>query len=299
MTDADLWTHHNETLNGIALHFVRAGTAGPETVPLILLHGWPEFWFVYHKLIPLLADGSEVAVPDLRGFGDSGKPPGAALESYRLEDHVADVLALADHLGWDRFGVVSHDIGAMVAQVLGRDHADRVAGLFFFDMPYAGIGPRWCAPDHLNEIWYQGFHQEAWAADLLATSREATRIYFRNMLAHWAHDPSAFDADLEAWVDNFLKPGNLQGGFNWYSAILPRRLPILRGEAQPVAKITVPTCVRWGASDPVLKVDFADRLADYFADLDFAPVPDAGHFVHYERPDFAAAEISRFFTDLR
>ena len=288
------WNHEKTRLNGIEIHYVRAGAG----VPLMLLHGWPEYWYAWRKLIPLLADGFDVVAPDLRGFGESGKPPGAALEVYRLEDHVEDALALADSLGWERFGIVSHDIGAMVAQAMARSHPGRLSGLFFFNLPYPGIGARWCAPDHLNEIWYQGFNQQSWAADLIASSRDAVRIYFGNMLAHWSHDPRAFDEDLDAWTDNFMKPGNLQGGFNWYNAILPRRLEIMRGEAPAVRPIDIPTCVRWGASDPVLKVAFADNLPDHFSDLDFAAVPEAGHFVHYERPDYAAGEIARFFNSV-
>ena len=296
------WQHHDIQVNGIRMHYVQAGHVGaavdPKIVTLILLHGWPEFWYAWHKLIPLLEDRFAIIAPDLRGFGQTEKPPGSALEAYRLEDHVADISALIDTLGLRNVGIVSHDVGAMVAQGLAQSVPEKLAGLFFFNVPYPGIGSRWAAPEHLNDIWYQGFHQQPWAAELLATSRDAIRVYFANMLSAWAHDPHTFDDDIEAWVDNFAEPGNLQGGFNWYSAIFPRRLKIMQGAQVDWPVIDVPTCVRWGEHEPFMLIEYADRLGEFFSDLDFAVAPDAGHFVHYEKPDYAAREIEAFFTRL-
>lgn len=288
------WNHQYAEVNGVRLHYVRHGGG----FPLILLHGWPEFWFAWHKNIPILAEKFDIIVPDLRGFGKSEKPAGTAAESYTLDHHIGDVIGLADHLGLEQFGIVSHDIGAMAAQGVARLEPSRVAGLFFFNLPYAGIGSRWAAPEHLNEIWYQGFHQQPWASELLSTSRDAVRVYFKNMLSHWAYDDHAFDDDLEAWVDNFSTPENLQGGFNWYSAIFPARLAIMRGEAPKASVIDIPTCVRWGEEEPFMLVEYADNLPIYFSNLDFQSVPAAGHFVHYEKPQFANQEIQKFFTKI-
>lgn len=287
--------HHLASVNGIDIHYVRRGSG----VPLVLLHGWPEFWLVWRKIIGPLSHTIDVVAPDLRGFGQSSKPDLPAAEAYRVEDHVTDLLGLVDRLGFERFGLVSHDVGAFVAQAFVRTHPGRVAGLFFFDCPYPGIGRRWADPEHLREIWYQSFHQLPLAADLVGSSRAATERYFRHFLAHWAHDPSAFDdEDVAAWVDNFSAPGNLQGGFNWYAAAHPARLELMRHGAPDLPPIEVPTRVRWGASDPILKIEWADRLGDYFSDCDFAPVEAAGHFVAWERPDLAVAEITAFFRAL-
>ena len=82
--------------------------------------------------------------------------------------------------------LVSHDVGAYVAQAFARAHPNRLIGLFFFDCPYAGIGRRWAEPDHLKEIWYQTFNQQPWAAELVGSSRQACEVYFRHFLRHWA-----------------------------------------------------------------------------------------------------------------
>jgi len=144
-----------------------------EGFPLVLLHGWPEFWRVWRKVIePLGRRRYDVIAPDLRGFGASEKPGVAGAGGYRLEDHVGDLLGLADALGLSRFGIVSHDVGAYVAQAFARTHPERLAGLFFFDCPIRASSAMADA-GHLREIWYQSFHQLAWAADLVGSSRAA------------------------------------------------------------------------------------------------------------------------------
>ena len=285
------WNHRHVEANGITLHYVRHGSGAP----LVLLHGWPEFWYVWRKNIPVLAESFDVVAPDLRGFGDSDKPGGPPEEL--LGNLVEDLRALADALGFERFGVVSHDVGAYVAQGFAREYPGRLGGLFFFNCPYPGIGSRWADADSVNEIWYQTFNQQPWAASLVGENRKTCEIYFRHFLDHWAHEPGLFDEDLEAWVDNFMKPGNLQGGFNWYVGIDQARTESWRHGAPKLPKIDTPTHVRWGVSDPILKVEWADRLGDYFADLDFSPMRETGHFAHYERPDLANREILEFFSD--
>lgn len=281
--------------NGIQMHCAQTGS-GP---PLVLLHGWPEFWLVWAPCMRRLGDRFQLTVPDLRGFGDTEKPASGLSRDAGAEVHAADVVALLDELGLERVGLVAHDVGAMVAQVLARQHPERFAGLFFFNCPYPGIGRRWAEAGHLIEIWYQSFHQMPWAAELVGSSRETCRLYFSHFLSHWARDPHAFDADLDAWVDNFMRPGNLQGGFNWYASVARARAAVIREEAPPMPKITVPTRVMWGRHDPILKAEWVDRLPDYFEDPEITIAEGAGHFVHYETPDAASAAIADFFGRLR
>jgi hypothetical protein len=105
---------------------------------------------------------------------------------------------------------------------------ERVLGLFFFNCPYPGIGRRWAEPDSVPEIWYQSFNALPWSAELVGSSREACRLYIGHFLRHWAANPRAFDEDLETWIDNFMKPGNLQGGFNWYISTNESRIKQIR-----------------------------------------------------------------------
>lgn len=283
--------HGRVTANGITLHVARTGS-GP---PLVLLHGWPEFWLTWEPVMQRLADRFTLIAPDLRGFGDSDKPDGGP--SYRAgpDIHAADMLALLDALGLGRVGLVAHDVGGNVAQSLCRAEPQAFSGLFLFDTPYPGIGTRWGAPGQLKEIWYQSFHQLPWAAAMVGASRDSCRSYIGHFLRHWSVRKDAFDDVLEAWVDNFLKGGNLQGGFNYYISVNATRLATMRGEAPALLPITLPTCVRWGTGDPVLKVEWADRLGETFTELDFARFEGVGHFPHREAPDEAAAMIAAFF----
>ena len=289
------WNHQYLDANSLRIHYVRHG----EGLPLVLLHGWPEFWLTWRKNIPPLAEGFDVVAPDLRGFGDSDKPALPDPPGDLLKDYVEDLRGLADALGFERFGIVSHDVGAYVAQAFARGYPERLSGLFFFNCPYPGIGERWAEADHVNEIWYQTFNQQPWAASLVGENHKTCETYIRHFLDHWSYKPGLFDDDLDLWVENFMKPGNLQGGFNWYTSTNEGRIKQIRHGAPELPKVETPTRVLWGESDSVLKVEWADRLGDYFANVDFSPAQGAGHFVHYERPELANEEISGFFGALR
>ncbi|HEX3501356.1 MAG TPA: alpha/beta hydrolase, partial [Stellaceae bacterium] len=269
-------------------HVARMGSGRP----LLLLHGWPEFWLTWEPVMTRLADRFQLVAPDLRGFGDSDKPAGA----FGPPDHAADMLALLDALGIAEIGVVGHDVGGAIMQPLARAAPQRLAGLFFFDFVYPGIGARMAAPDRLNEIWYQSFHQMAMAPVLVGASRETCRAYIGHMLRHWSHRKTAFDDVLETFIDNFLKQGNLAGGFAHYKASHAGRIAMIKGEAPALPPITVPTGVRWAQHDPLFPYAWTDRLGETFTDLDLALFPDVGHFPHREDPDRAASEIAQFFT---
>jgi pimeloyl-ACP methyl ester carboxylesterase len=208
------------------------------------------------------------------------------------------MLALLDALGIRQAGIVGHDVGGAAMQPLARKAPERVAGLFFFDFVYPGIGPRMGAPDRLNEIWYQSFNQTDMAPALVGASRLTCETYISYFLRHWSYRKTAFDDVLPLFTENFLKPGNLAGGFAHYRATHAGRIAMMKGEAQALPRITTPTCVRWAEHDPLFPYTWTDRLGETFANLDLAPFPNVGHFPHREDPDRAAGEISGFFDRL-
>jgi len=284
------WAHGSAPANGVDIHYVREGTGAP----VILLHGWPEFWWGWHKNIPALADHFDTVAPDLRGFGDTKE---TADVPAGLDVHADDILALADHLGLERFGIASHDVGAYVAQAVARRAPDRISGLFFFNGPHPGIGRRWVEATHIREIWYQSFNQLPWAADLIGYNRDTCRIFFESMLRHWAHVQEAFDGQVDFFVDNFFKPGNIEGGFAWYKASHESRVALIRDGAPDLPLIKPRSRFFWGRHDPILRCDWADTLGDYFADAEVEIAEGAGHFVHFEIPDAANARLIDFFRN--
>ncbi|QQS11697.1 MAG: alpha/beta hydrolase [Rhodospirillales bacterium] len=279
------------TANGVRHHVVSRGSGAP----LVFLHGWPEFWRTWRPLMDRLSDRFTTIAPEWRGFGDSEKTSPGPAEDCAPDILATDLHALLDALGLDRVGLVSHDVGAFAAQEFARRWPERLSGLFFFDCPYPGIGARWAQGAQINEVWYQSFNQQPWAAALVGASRGSCRTYIGHFLRHWAHDKGAFDGELETWVDNFMKPGNLQGGFNWYRSINRARLAIMAGAGPTPPPIATRSRFLWGRRDPILRAAWTDRLHEFFTDyrLEFAEF--AGHFPHVEAPDLAAGKIAAFF----
>ena len=261
---------------------------------LLLLHGWPEFWRTWEPVITRLADRFELIAPDLRGFGDSDKPAG----DHGPAAHALDMAALIEEMGLAPVGIVSHDVGASVAQSLGRTRPELVSGLFFFNLFYPGIGARYTTPEHLRFVWHTYFNQSKIAPALLRGTSDGIRLFIEHFVKQWAYRKEAMDDNLiDSFAANMAKPGNLAGAFAYYrGAAKERAAAAARGEAAP--PITLPTCVRWTERDTALDIAWADRLGEFFSDLDFAPFPDAGHFPHHEQPDRAAAEIAGFFSRL-
>ena len=280
--------HLSVRANGAAFYVARTGQGRP----LLLLHGWPEFWLSWEPVMTRLASRYTLYAPDLRGFGDSDKPKGA----FGPDQQAADMVALMDALGIAQAGIAGHDVGGALMQPLARNAPSRIAGLFFFDFVYPGIGPRMAEPDRLNNIWYQSFHQMEMAPALVGATRESCRIYIAHFLKAWSHRKDAFDDVIDAFADNFFKSGNLAGGFAHYRAAHAGRVKMMKGEAPKLPPIAVPTCVRWAEHDPLFPYAWTDRLGETFSNLDLAMFSGVGHFPHREDPDRAANEIAGFFA---
>ena len=283
--------HLTIAANGAQFHVAKIGAGEP----LLMLHGWPEFWLTWEPVMERLKDRFTLIAPDLRGFGNSDKPSGP----FGPKDHATDMISLLDALGIKRAGIVGHDVGGAIMQPLARSAPSRLVGLFFFDFVYPGIGPRMAAPDRLNEIWYQSFNQTEMAATLVGATRCSCETYIGHFLRHWAYRKDAFDSVLDAFTDNFMQPGNLAGGFAHYRAAHPGRIAMMKGEAPPLPPIKVPTCVRWAEHDPLFPYEWTDKLGETFARLDLAVFPGVGHFPHREDPNRAAKEIANFFGSIQ
>lgn len=266
--------------------------------PLLLLHGWPEFWLVWRPVMERLGDGFELIAPDLRGCGDTGKPTAGPDASATADRHALDMFGVMDALGFERFGVIGGDLGAYVAQAMSHRASHRLTGTLYLCTPYPGIGHRYGQPNHLIEVWYQYFQQLPWAAELIGSSREACRLYFQHFLDHWSGDNPAVFADLlDIYVDNFMKPGNIQGGFDWYLSSAPNRRLWLEGKLPAKPRIEVRSRFLWGRRDPLIPPEWSDRLGEYWTNPSIRLV-DAGHFVHAEAPDIVAEEARAFFARL-
>lgn len=284
-------TQHKVDIGGLRVNVARV-SKGPA---LLLLHGWPEFWLVRRPVMLRLGDSFELIAPDLRGCGDTGKAAPGPDASATAERHALDMFGVMDALGFARFGIIGGDLGAYVMQAMSHHAPQRLTGTLYLCTPYPGVGQRYGQPSHLIEVWYQYFQQLPWAAQLVGSSRESCRLYSRHFLDHWSGDNPAVFADmLEVYVDNFMKPGNVQGGFDWYLSSAPNRRLWLEGKLPARPRIDVPSRFLWGRRDPLTPPDWSDRLGEYRTEpsIRFA---DTGHYVHAEAPDVVAEEARSFF----
>ena len=196
-------------VNGTTVHYV-AGGQGPA---LILIHGFPENWSAYAKIMPRLASQYRVVAVDLRGIGGS-KPMERGYDAATMAE---DVHQLAQTLGLDRPYIVGHDFGGWVAYALARLHPDMVRGAMIIDVPLPGIEP-WEKVKVDPRLWHFGFHRVPGLAEKLIAGREA--IYFGYFLRRSAADPKAIsDEDVERYARAYSSPRQMAAAMGMYRAI--------------------------------------------------------------------------------
>jgi pimeloyl-ACP methyl ester carboxylesterase len=280
-------SHHYVTANGVKLHYVRQGAGDP----LLLIHGWPGFWYEWARNIPALAEHFDVIAPDMRGYAYSDKPELPPEVGYSDTAYAEDLKAFLDFYHLHSVRIVSHDFGAVWVQKFARTYPDRVSRLMLFDPPYPGIGARWFELPHLFNTWYQLFHQLPLAEELVGSSKQATEVYLRHFLTAWSARKDAWtDEDVAAYVEAYSQPGALRGGFSCYRAAL-------RGGAFSGGgdlKVDVPTMVLWGDGDQILPYAWSDKLPEFFTHLTLKKMEGLGHFMMREDPDRVNAEILAF-----
>ena len=199
----------------VGLHAV---AAGPEDGPLVvLLHGFPEFWYSWHRQIePLSAAGFRVIVPDQRGYNLSSKPVGVS--SYAMPELVSDVIAIADQLGQRKIFLAGHDWGAAVAWSTALLHPQRVAKLVVLNVPHPSVMRKFLStrPRQFRRSWYMFFFQLPWLPEALFSAfnfRAGSRSLLRSSR------PGTFTAeDLAQYRAAWSQPGAITGMINWYRA---------------------------------------------------------------------------------
>ncbi|MDP4024850.1 alpha/beta fold hydrolase [Methylobacterium sp. NEAU 140] len=268
-------------LPDVTLHVAEAGPSdGP---PVILLHGFPEFWYGWrHQIGPLAAAGRRVVVPDQRGYNLSDRPEGIA--AYHLDRLAGDVVALADALGLARFDLAGHDWGGLVAWWAGSFYPDRIRRLAALNAPHPGIVGAYARrhPGQWLRSAYVGAFQIPALPERLLTAGDGRAL--RRALANTSRPGTFSGADLDAYAGTWTRPGAMTAMLNWYRALarLPRRDP------PPVA---VPTLILWGMQDHALQSGLAEASLALCGSGRIAWHPRATHWVQHEEPDAVAAAL--------
>lgn len=284
-----MYEHRFIRTNGITLHTVMAGPADGPAV--ILLHGFPEFWYGWRRQIPALAAaGFRVWAPDQRGYNLSDKPKG--LDAYQLEVLAADVAGLIDATGQQQVYLAGHDWGAMVAWWLALVAPERLRHLAILNVPHPSVMRRRLLTDprQMARSTYAGFFQLPWLPEALLGAADW------NALARSLQDgalPGAFtDDDLKQYRKAWSQPRAMTSMLNWYRALF-RRL----NDTMPTERVTVPTTVIWGMKDVALRSVMAEESADLCDSGELISLPDNTHWVQHEAADQVNAILVNRFTE--
>jgi pimeloyl-ACP methyl ester carboxylesterase len=266
---------------GVAHEFVDAGglrthvALAGEGPPVLLMHGWPQHWYLWREVIPRLAPHARVIAPDFRGFGWSDVPR----SGYEMDQLKRDMLALLDELGVQELSIAGHDWGGFVGCLLALEHPERVKSFLALN-----VIPPWPARDRrvLRDAWRLIY------MPLLACPGLGRRLG-RAAAARGLRDSGLPDSDVEAFVSRFRgERGRVTERV--YGSFL-RSLPgFVRGRYS-ASDLRVPSRLVFGTRDPVLTARAAEDAAAQTELLELELVPDAGHFVVDEKPELVADRL--------
>ena len=284
MTAEDLpgdWSHREAVVNGVRLHYVEAGR-GPLVV---LLHGFPDFWYSWRLQIPALARaGFRVLAPDLRGYNLSEKPAG--VDSYHLPLLTGDVAALIRHAGAERATVVGHDWGGVLAWHLAMTRLECVERLAILNAPHPALFRRELRrPAQRLRSWYILFFQLPFLPELVCRWHRFALLR-RTLAAGAVNRGPQGKRELALYVEALARPGALTAALNYYRAVVRD----MRQKVVPEPTvIDVPTLVLWGEADPFLGRRLTEGLEEWVRNLRLARFPRVGHWIQIQ----AAAEVDR------
>jgi pimeloyl-ACP methyl ester carboxylesterase len=270
----------------VGLHAV---AAGPEDGPVVvLLHGFPEFWYSWHRQIePLAAAGFRVIVPDQRGYNLSSKPFGVS--SYAMTELVSDVIAIVDQLGQEKIFLVGHDWGAAVAWGAALLHPQRIAKLVVLNVPHPSVMRKFLStsPRQFLRSWYMFFFQLPWLPEALFSAFNY-HIGARSLLR--SSRPGTFSAeDLVQYRFAWSQPGALTAMINWYRALFRTRAKFSD------KTVRVPTRILWGERDDFLLTEMAHESLRYCTSAELFTFANATHWLQHEEPARVSALLIDFF----
>ncbi len=276
------------SVNGIALHVAEAG---PENGPLVmLLHGFPEFWYGWRRQIPALAAaGYRVIAPDQRGYNLSGKPLGIA--AYDLDRLAEDILALARDAGARRFSIVGHDWGATVGWWLVTRYPHRVHRFAALNAPHPGLWRRAMHDDpeqRRKSRYVQAFRLPMLPEFLL---RRQNYKALAQALIETKRAGTVSEADLGAYRAAWSKPGALTAMVNWYRALLRKEFL-----AQDIRRIEPRTLIIWGVEDKFAIPELAERSRRLCENGSLVYVDAATHWVQHDEPERVNALLIDFLA---
>lgn len=274
--------------DGVKIHYVTAG----EGEPVMLLHGFPEYWYSWRKQIPALAERFQVIVPDLRGYNRSDKPSG--WKNYTSQALTGDIRAIMQAEGLETVRMVAHDWGGAVGWEMAMYHPELLQQLVILNSPHPHIFAKALRHNSKQKrrSWYMLFFQVPLLPDLML--KAATPIFIRQTLKGWAIQKNAFSkAELRKFTRAFRR--SVTPALNYYRASFKGR----KLDSRPKdGKIKVPTLVVWGQNDKALGPELADDIPKYYdAPVRIERLDNCSHWVQSDQPEKLNQLLLEFFAE--
>jgi pimeloyl-ACP methyl ester carboxylesterase len=278
--------HRFVDAGGVRLHVAEAGAGEP----VVMLHGWPEHWWTWRKLIPGLAQHYRVICPDLRGFGWSDAPR----RGYEKEQFAADVAELLDSLGVHDVRLVGHDWGGVAGFILCVRRPDLVSRYLALNTGHLWPRVERSGVRNLHRFAYQ------WVIASPGVGRAAVGRLGR-LPAERAHLITGrrgawSPEDVRIMLDQFQEPERAWATVQTYRSFLLREIgPLLRGRYRSL-RLHAPTLWLHGLSDAVIRPEMLRGYEPYADEIGVEVVKGAGHFIHEERPELVLERALQFFA---
>jgi pimeloyl-ACP methyl ester carboxylesterase len=277
--------HHLLDVRGAKLHVAELG-AGP---PVVLLHGWPQHWWTWRALMPLLADRYRVLAPDLRGFGWS-EP---TRRGYRKEELADDVAGLLDALDIERAYLVGHDWGGVVGFLVCLNHSDRV--IRYVPMNTGHLWPTLSlkgVPKQLGAMTYQGLLASPGLGRRINAS---PRVVGKVIGAITKQTDAVLPAYAEQFAPRFADPARGRAAAQVYRTFQLYEYPRWVRGLYADRRLTTPILWLHGINDPFFKPGMFRDIVDHADDVRIEYLPDCGHFPQEEQPALVAEHLREFF----
>lgn len=268
------WRDGYADLCGLRFHYVEAGS-GPL---VLLLHGFPEFWYCWRRQIPALASaGLHAVAPDLRGYNETDKPAG--VRNYRLSVLAEDIARLIAHCGEKQAVIVGHDWGGAIAWRLAIDRPELVRKLIILNAPHPAAFQRELRkPAQWLRSLYIALFQLPWLPERMLRARNLR--FLDDLFKNEPVLPFSSE-DIERYREAFARPGALTAALNYYRAAFRDGRESMRADN----KIMAPTLLIWGERDRYIGLGATDGLDRWVNEVRVERLPHATHWVHHDAPD--------------
>jgi pimeloyl-ACP methyl ester carboxylesterase len=275
-------------IGSIRLHYA---TAGEGEKLVILLHGFPEFWYSWRHQLVALSDEYTIVAPDMRGYNLSDHP--AKIEDYEIDKLVDDIVGLIHHFGRKEAAVVGHDWGASVAWATAQKHPEIIWKLAALQVPPMSV---WRKNQTLRQFfasWYMFFFQIPVLPEWLMSRNDFAML--ENALVNTAAQKGVFsEEDIAEYKKSWLIPFALQNAVNYYRANIFKRLFAKSDEN----KITVPTLFIYGEKDHAVLPETVKGIGEFIdAPFEEIRIPDAGHWVQQEAAETVTLILREFLAE--